>query len=69
MAEWMPIEGAPKDGRVVRIKDADEPEGAVNLVWWDGFVWGNDLSVFTAPTHWQPVNKSGWLPSPPDSQR
>ena len=68
MAEWMPIETAPKDGTMILLyRDGDHADGH-----WMGDarfqIWGNrrrgwSYPDWCAPTHWQP------LPSPPDSQR
>lgn len=73
MSEWMPIETAPKDGRMVLLGFAGESqivcvgqwvEMSVNadyydmLPCWVGWVWGSP-SALIDPSHWMP------LPEPP----
>ena len=75
MAEWMPIETAPKDETVVLLycPESWDTDG-VRVGWWtDSWAqggWFDDeaasgplTGLYGMPTHWQP------LPSPPDSQR
>jgi hypothetical protein len=60
MTEWQEISTAPKDGRTVLIRDEDE--AICEEAWWDGFMWGNEDSVFTKATHWAPVARSQPIP-------
>jgi hypothetical protein len=70
MVDWMPIEGAPKDGTIIIISNGQW----VDTGWWSTSVWIGGSSnagwvtdderefgiVHKDVTHWQP------LPSPPD---
>lgn len=64
---WMPIETAPQDGTLVRLKHADHPEYGEHLMERNGARWVGRypgvlgwLAVYwdetvSRPTHWSPV--------------
>ena len=64
MADWQPIETAPRDG--TRVLTYDSVRGFRDLMKWNMKTgdWRDDAGeFFLQPTHWQP------LPAPPSEGR
>lgn len=78
MGEWKPIETAPKDGTLIRVKGNEGPYGVTS---WEGEAlwhiptnWNKKSATWCSegkavlwlagyrPTHWQP------LPAPPEQE-
>jgi hypothetical protein len=58
--EWQPIETAPKDGTLVLLGNANNPEWPLRCRRWDDETWGHWRGQDgDEATHWMP------LPAPP----
>ncbi len=77
ITDWQPIETAPKDGRLMLLWDASNPDGYVvarwarddrrpgpfgPFVWLSGHVRYGERLAEQIPTHWMP------LPAPPEDR-
>ncbi len=58
---WMPIETAPKDGRVILLRDDDAHEIIMMSDWWHSYANGDGHWEYAEamddfnPTHWMPL--------------
>ena len=63
MAEWQPIETAPKDGRGILLYVPDDDQADESNIWlayWEDDKWKGYPDSDLEPTHWMS------LPAPPN---